>query len=209
MNITIGIIEDHAEYRQSLNYLVNSDAGLHLSWSFGSAEEALEKGCEAGVILLDINLPGISGLDAVPVFKKKYPGSRVIMLTIQDDDFHIFEAIKRGADGYLLKNSNPEKILEAIRHVNEGGAALTPAVARQVLAFLLHPAVRPETPSDLTPREKEVLHLITQGMTNDKIGEKLFISVQTVRNHIKSIYEKLQVHSRAQVVSKAFRERLV
>jgi DNA-binding NarL/FixJ family response regulator len=131
------------------------------------------------------------------------------MLTILEDDFHILEAIKNGADGYILKKSSPNKIVDAIQQVYEGGAALTPMVAKQVMAFLKPDAAKSGSPSNLTPREKEILLLITQGMTNELIADKLFISVQTVRNHLKNIYDKLQVHSRAQVVVKAFKDKLI
>ncbi len=209
MSISVGIVEDHSEFRQSLVYLISSHSGFSLAWSFPSVEDALENYTETDVLLLDINLPGINGLDAIPLFIKKDPELKIIMLTILEDDYHILEAIKNGADGYILKKSNPGKILDAIQQVYEGGAALTPMIAKQVMAFLKPKPSGPETSSNLTAREKEILTLITQGLTNEIIAEKLFISVQTVRNHIKSIYDKLQVHSRAQVVAKAFHERLV
>jgi DNA-binding NarL/FixJ family response regulator len=209
MSITIGIVEDHSEFRQSLVFLISSYSGYTVAWSYSSVEEAVENFSETDVILLDINLPGISGIEAIPLFKQKYPEQKIIMLTILEDDFHILEAIKNGADGYILKKSSPNKILDAIQQVYEGGGALTPMVARQVMAFLKPEAAKPGSPDNLTPREKEILLMITQAMTNEQIAGKLFISVQTVRNHIKNIYEKLQVHSRAQVVVKAFKDKLV
>jgi len=209
MAISVGIIEDHSEFRKSLVYLVSSYTDFEVRWAHSSVEEARKKYIETDVLLLDINLPGISGTDAIPLFKQLAPHQKIIMLTILEDDFHILEAIKNGADGYILKKSNPERIIDAIRQVNEGGAALTPMVARQVLAFLKPESARPESPSHLTAREKEILLLLTQGLNNEMIAGRLFISAQTVRNHIKNIYEKLQVHSRAQVVAKALKERLV
>jgi len=209
MAISVGIVEDHSEFRQSLVYIISSFSGYTVSWSFSSVEEALDNYTETDVILMDINLPGLSGIDAIPLLKQKHPQQKVVMLTILDDDYHILEAIKNGADGYLLKKANPNKILDALQQVYEGGAALTPMVAKQVMAFLKPDSRKPEAASNLTAREKEILVLITQGMTNELISEKLFISVQTVRNHIKSIYDKLQVHSRAQVVVKAFKDKLI
>lgn len=209
MSITIGIVEDHSEFRQSLMYLISSISDYLLAWAYSSVEEALENYSDTDVMLLDINLPGLSGLEAIPFFKRKCSSQKIIMLTILEDDYHIFEAIKNGADGYILKKSSPNKILDAIQQVYDGGAALTPTVAKQVMAFLKPEAAKPGSPSNLTVREKEILLLITQGMTNDMIAVKSFISVQTVRNHIKNIYDKLQVHSRAQVVAKAFKEKLV
>jgi len=209
MSIAIGIVEDHSEFRQSLVFLISSFSGYTVKWSYSSVEEALENYTETDVMLLDINLPGLSGIEAIPLFKQKCPGQKIIMLTILEDDFHILEAIKNGADGYILKKTSRNKILDAIQQVYEGGGALTPMVARQVMAFLKPEAAKPDAPDHLTPREKEILVMITQAMSNELIADKLFISVQTVRNHIKNIYDKLQVHSRAQVVVKAFKDKLV
>jgi DNA-binding NarL/FixJ family response regulator len=209
MSISIGIVEDHSEFRQSLLYLISSFSEYKVEWAYSSVEEAFENLTETDVLLLDINLPGLTGLEAIPLFKQKCPEQKIVMLTILEDDYHILEAIKNGADGYILKKTTPNKILDAIQQVYEGGAALTPMVAKHVMAFLKPEAANPGSPSHLTIREKEILVLITQGMTNELIAGKLFISVQTVRNHIKNIYDKLQVHSRAQVVAKAFKEKLI
>jgi DNA-binding NarL/FixJ family response regulator len=209
MAVSVGIIEDHSEFRQSLVYLISSFSDFSVAWSYSSAEEAIESNVNTDIVLLDINLPGLSGIEAIPFLKQKFAGQKIIMLTILEDDYHILEAIKNGADGYLLKKANPNKILDAIQQVYEGGGALTPMVAKQVMAFLKPETQKPGSDSNLTTREKEILLLITQGMTNELIADKLFISVQTVRNHIKSIYDKLQVHSRAQVVVKAFKEKLI
>ena len=209
MPISIGIVEDHSEFRQSLVYLISSFSEYTIAWDYSSVEEAFERFSETDVLLLDINLPGLSGLEAIPMFKQKCSEQKIIMLTILEDDYHILEAIKNGADGYILKKSNPTKILDAIQQVYNGEAALTPMVAKQVITFLKYQAEKHESTEPLTNREKEILLLITYGMTNDQIALKLFISTQTVHNHIKNIYEKLQVHSRAQVVAKAFRDKLI
>jgi DNA-binding NarL/FixJ family response regulator len=208
MSITVGIIEDHSEFRQCLAYLIPSFSGFSVLWSCGSVEEGLEKPC-ADIVLLDISLPGMSGIDAIPILKRKFPVQKIIMLTIQEDDQSIFEAIRRGADGYLLKKSNAGRIIDALQQVYEGGGALTPMVARQVMSLLKHECISPVSPSTLTAREKEILTLIVNGLSNEVIARNLFISLQTVRNHLKSIYDKLQVHSRAQVVVKAYKEKLV
>jgi DNA-binding NarL/FixJ family response regulator len=209
MGISIGIVEDHSEFRQSLVYLISSFSEYALSGVHGSVEEALANYSKTDVLLLDINLPGLSGIEAIPIFKQHQPELKIIMLTIFEDDQHIFEAIQNGADGYILKKSSPHKILDAIQQVYEGGGALTPIVAKQVMEFLKPPATKRESKVMLTQREKEILVLITDGMTNEAMAEQLFISPQTVRNHIKNIYDKLQVHSRAQVVVKAIKENLV
>jgi len=209
MAISIGIVEDHTEFRQSLVFLISSFSDYSVAWSYSSVEEALDNFVETDVMLLDINLPGLSGLEAIHLFKKKSPIQKIVMLTINEDEYHIFESIKNGADGYILKKSSPGKILESIQQVYEGGAALTPMVAKQVMAFFKPHIAIPDTASNLTVREREILALIAQGMTNESIAGKLFISVQTVRNHVKNIYEKLHVHSRAQVVAKAYKEKLI
>ncbi len=209
MEISIGIVEDHSEFRQSLIFLMSSFSGYRVEWAMGSAEEAIGTQVPVDIILLDINLPELSGVEAIPFFKEKFPGQKIIMLTIQDDEESIVNAIRAGADGYILKKTSPEKILEAIQQVYEGGAALTPMVAKQVLALFQPQKAANESPTNLTPREKEILSLITQGMTTMSIADSLFISLQTVRNHIKNIYEKLQVHSKAQAVARALKEKIV
>ena len=207
--ITIGIVEDHSEFRQSLVFLISSFTLYQVVWALGSAEEALDNQASADIILLDINLPNLTGVEAIPLFKERFPGQKIIMLTIQDDEESILSAIKAGADGYILKKTSPQKILEAIQQVYEGGAALTPMVAKQVLSMFQPQKVATENPNSLTPREKEILTLITQGTSTLVIAEKLFISPQTVKNHIKNIYEKLHVHSKAHAVAKALKEKIV
>ena len=209
MSVSLGIIEDHFEFRQSLVFLVTSFSDYSVSWSFGSVEEALEHATEADVLLLDINLPKMAGTDSIPLFKEKFPNMKIIMLTIQEDGNSILHAIQNGADGYILKKTHPEKILEAIQQVKDGGAPITPLVARQIFSLLKISPEKEHNDSNLTAREMEVLTLITQGFSTEIIANKLFISIQTVRNHIKNIYDKLQVHSKAQAVAKALKERLV
>jgi len=208
MNISVGIVEDHKDYRESLTYLLASDGNFNVEWSYDSAEVALELSAPVDVILLDINLPKMSGIDAITHFKEKYPHVRIIMLTILEDDNNIVRSIQNGADGYVLKKTNPLKIMEAIRQVYEGGSPLTPSVAKQLLNIFKGNANPPESDYHLTTREKEILNMIVRGMGTEDIAGKLFISADTVRNHFRHIYEKLQVHSKAQVVAKAIRERL-
>lgn len=203
--ITLAIIEDHPDYRQGLAFLADNTSDMHTLWAHGTAAMALTEQEVPDVILLDINMPGLSGIEALPLIKRQWPDTRVIMLTIREDALAIISAILAGADGYILKRSHPDKILEAVRIVKEGGAALTPIVARQLLS--LFPG-RPTPPLDdpLTTRESQILDLIVRGHTNEAIGQKLFISTQTVRNHIKNMYRKMQVHSKAQAVAKAMQQ---
>ena len=125
MEISIGIVEDHSEFRQSLIFLMSSFSGYRVEWAMGSAEEAIGTQVPVDIILLDINLPELSGVEAIPFFKEKFPGQKIIMLTIQDDEESIVNAIRAGADGYILKKTSPEKILEAIQQVYEGGSFVT------------------------------------------------------------------------------------
>lgn len=209
MAVSVGIVEDHDEFRRSLVFLVSSFTEYSVIWSYGSVEEAIAHTCAPDVLLLDINLPRMSGLDAIPLIKNRWHHSKIIMLTILEDEYNIMTAIKNGADGYILKKTNPQRILEAVQQVYEGGAALTPMVAKQVLSFFNPLQKAEQTASVLTRREHEILSYIVSGITNERIATELFISTQTVRNHIKNIYEKLQVHSKAQVVAKALKEKIV
>jgi DNA-binding NarL/FixJ family response regulator len=209
MAVSVGIVEDHEEFRQSLVFLVSSFTDYNVIWSFGSVEDTIGQGSVPDVLLLDINLPRMSGLEAIPIFKNKWLDTKIIMLTILEDEYNIMTAIKNGADGYILKKTNPQKILDAIQQVYDGGAALTPMVAKQVLSFFKPLQKDLQSVSVLTKREQEILSYIVSGITNERIATEMFISTQTVRNHIKNIYVKLHVHSKAQVVAKALKEKMV
>ena len=209
MSITVGIVEDHEEFRKSLAFLISSIKDYQVEWSFGSVEEAIANNVATDVVMLDINLPRMTGLEAIQVFKNRWEETKIIMLTILEDEYNIMSAIKNGADGYILKKTNPQKILDAIQQVFEGGAALTPMVAKQVLSFFKPVKKEKELVTILTKREQEILSYIVSGITNEQIALELYISTQTVRNHIKNIYEKLHVHSKAQVVAKALTEKMV
>jgi len=208
--IHVSIIEDHPDFRKGLAYLLDASEGFECIDTFYSAEDALDNlSGDEDMILLDINLPQISGIEAIPKIKILFPELRIIMLTILDDDHTIMEAILAGADGYLLKKSSPTKILNSIKECDGGGSPMTASIAKKVLTiFKKYVPVQNEDFS-LTKREKEVLNLLVEGTDNHNIAEVLFISIQTVRNHIRHIYKKLQVHSKTQAVVKAIREGLV
>lgn len=208
MKVSVGIVEDNKDYRESLTWLLASGGEFTVDWSFDSAELALSHSTDVDVVLLDINLPEMSGIEAITHLKKKHPLVRIIMLTILEDDMNVVKSIQNGADGYVLKKTNPLKIMEALRQVYEGGSPLTPSVAKQLLNIFKFNAPLPESDYHLTAREKEVLTLIVSGESTENIAIKLFISAETVRNHFRHIYEKLQVHSRSQAVSKAIKERI-
>lgn len=208
MKIPVGIIEDHKDFRQSLSFLLASSGEFEVSWAFESVESALKRSTHTAVILLDINLPGISGIDAIIPLKKKHPSTLVIMLTILEDDSNVVKAIQNGADGYVLKKTSPPKIMEAIKQVYEGGSPLTPSVAKQLLGIFKSIVPPPGANYNLTSREKEILNLLVSGFSTGLISGTLFISEETVRNHFRHIYEKLQVHTKSQAVAKAIKERL-
>lgn len=205
--IKIAIIEDHKDFRESLSFFINS-SGYECIGKYKSVEEAINKSLECDVILLDINLPGKSGIEAIPFFKEKYSNVKIIMITGLEDDENIFKSILSGADGYLLKKSSPLKVLTAIDEVLEGGAPMSPYVARKVIEYFKD---KDEIKNDyqLTKREKEILAFLVDGTDSRQIAEKLFISYETVRNHLKSIYQKLQVTSKIQAISKAIKENLI
>lgn len=209
MKIKVAIIEDHKAYRESITYILQATEGFECSGSYVSVSEALNNLKQTDVILLDINLPEISGIQGVHLLKEKYHKVLILMLTVFDDDKNIFNSIMAGADGYLLKKTSPIKILQAIEDVVAGGSPITPIIAKQV--FNLFKLFAPPEKSELglTEREKDVLDLLVAGLSNDEVSNKLFISPLTVKNHIRHIYEKLHVHSRSQVVAKAIKEGII
>ncbi len=208
--INVSIIEDHKDFRKGLSSLLDASEGFTCIDTFISAEDGIKylSGDEE-LLLLDINLPNMSGIEAIPILKNKFPGLKIIMLTILDDDNTIMEAILSGADGYLLKKTPPIQILASLRECINGGSPMTPSIAKKVLMLFKKYIPNQQDDYSLTARELEILNLLVEGMSNASIAKRLFISIQTVRNHIRHIYEKLQVHSKSQAVVKAIREGLV
>lgn len=206
--ITVAIIEDHSNFREGLVFFINSTEGYACENKFTSVEEALKNFKACDVLLLDIHLPGKTGIEAIPLIKENFPQTKIIMMTVFEDDENIFNSILAGADGYLLKKTPPLKILSAIEDVLEGGAPISPFVAKKVVDYFRE---KDEIKNDyqLTTREKEILALLVEGTDSRQIAAKLFISYETVRNHLKNIYQKLQVTSKIQAVTKAIKERLI
>ncbi len=208
--IPITIIEDHKAYKQALIQLLELSERYQCVAAYENAETALEEPYKREkLILLDINLPGISGIEALPKLKKINPETKILMLTLLDDDQSILQAILNGANGYLLKKTKPEKILEAIDSCLQGGSPMTPGIATKVLKLFQQYIPKKNNDYTLTPREIEILNLLVEGIDTQQIAEKLFISIETVRNHIRHIYEKLQVHSKSQAVVKAIKEGII
>jgi len=208
--IKVSIIEDHRDFRQGLAYLLSASEGFECVDTFASAEEGIESlSGKEDVVLLDINLPNLSGIEAIPQIKEMFPGLKIIMLTIFDDDDSVVNAILAGADGYLLKKTAPPLLLSSLKDCLEGGSPMTPSIAKKVLSLFKKHVTAKNDVFQLTQRETEILNLLVEGFNNKAIADKLFISIETVRNHIRHIYEKLQVHTKSQAVVKAIREGLV
>jgi DNA-binding NarL/FixJ family response regulator len=209
MNIRVAIIEDHAGFRDSVLFMLGATEGFTCIGAFGSVEEAMKKMKEPDVLLCDIHLPGMTGTEAVPLIKNKFPDTKIIMVTVFEDDANVFKAIVAGADGYVLKKTAPMRLLQSIEDAASGGSPMSPTIARQALNLFKERVPHAKGESVLSDRETEVLSCLVKGMSNDEIAEQLFISRTTVRNHIRHIYEKLHVHSKSQAVVKAMQDGLV
>jgi two-component system NarL family response regulator len=206
MIIRVVLIEDQRETLNSLSILLNNTDTLDVIDTFTSGEEAIEGIPELNpdVALIDLGLPGISGIEVIKKLKELLPTLEMLVLTVYEDKRHLFSALKAGASGYLLKDSTPEEIIEAIEETHSGGAPMSPRIARYVIEFFHKSESGGEAgTSILTEREKEILNGIADGLTDRKLGERLFISPHTVRTHIKNIYDKLHVHSKIEAVMKA------
>lgn len=204
--ISVVLVEDDAPIRDALEVIVNGTPGMVCVGAFADAEQVLasELSSPIHIVLLDIGLPGRSGIDIIQPLRERWPEADVLMLTVFDDSDRVFRALQEGASGYLLKSTPPAQILDAVREVHAGGAPMTASIARQVVAFFRQPVRREPA---LTEREEEVLDGLIEGKTNRQIGEALFISANTVAYHLKQIYEKLHVHSRAEAVAKVMKRR--
>ena len=209
MGIRVGIIEDHDDFREGLYHVLKGTEGFECVGRYVSVEDALRGMPEADVVLMDIGLPGKSGIEGLPAVKARHRNARVVMLTVFEDDTNIFRAVLAGADGYLLKKTPPAKLLLAIEEAAAGGMPMTPTVARHALDLFKRFAPTEPREHGLTSRETEVLTLLVEGLNYPMIAERLFISLDTVRNHIRHIYEKLQVHSKSEAVAKAIKSGIV
>ncbi len=210
--IRVALIDDDLRTRHAWEALIGNTPGFECVGGFGSIEEALSRRsswASADVVLLDIGLPGMSGSEAVGELVEERPQRAVVMLTVHDDERRIFESIVRGARGYLLKSTRPARLLEALREACSGGAPMSPSVADKALTLFRRYAPPPERPERLSPRETEILGLLAQGFSYARAAERLDISINTVRDHIRSIYEKLHAHSKSEAVVKALRANLL
>jgi DNA-binding NarL/FixJ family response regulator len=211
MNISVGIVEDDAAIREGVSTLINGTSGFACPHAYESCEEAIESLVDAppDVLLMDIHLGGMSGIEGVKVLKSRFPSMEILMLTVYEDNDKIFQSLCSGASGYLLKKTPPEQLIAAIAEARQGGAPMTASIARKVLSLFQSVAPPPLPEVELTQREKEILEHLVAGSSYKMIARDLFISIDTVSSHVKNIYQKLQVHSKSEAVAKALRHRLV
>lgn len=214
--IQVAIVEDHAGYRETLGLIFGNTTDFKVVAICPNAESALAQipKLKCNLVLMDINLPGQSGIECLRALKAQLPGLRVVMLTSYDENDKLFQSLMAGADGYLLKRVGSARLLEALRDIVAGGAPISPQIARRMVEYFhkldasnMSPRRQPAAPADagvaaLTAREREVLELLAGGATPKEVAAKLNISWQTVRNHIRFIYDKLHVHTRTDAVLK-------
>ena len=205
MPIRVSIIEDLAEVREGLVELVQSDQELSMTGSFKDAESAIQKLplLQADVVIMDINLPGMSGIDCIKLIKEKCPGTQFMMFTVYENDEKVLQALRAGATGYLLKRTEPQRIIEGIKELNQGGSPMSSNIARKVLNIFINEKVKTKK-EILSDRENEVLQLLADGLLYKEIAGRLYIGHGTVRQHIHNIYEKLHVHNRTEAVNRYF-----
>ena len=204
MSISVSIVEDDAGVRSTLAKLINSSPGYRCVSQHSSAEDALQAIPEfkPDVALMDINLPGINGVECVRRLKPQLPGTQIIMLTVYQNTEHIFNALAAGATGYLLKQTPPAELLAAIREVNDGGSPMSSHIARKIVQSFQQAAPPSVADASLSPREAQVLDLLAKGFLYKEIADKMAVSYATVHTHIRHVYEKLHVRSRTEAVAK-------
>ena len=211
MDIRVLVFEDNMSLRHSLYQLVNGSEGFTCVGAFENCSHLIKnvEDTKPDVVLMDIQMPGISGIEAVKKLREVYPRLKIMMQTIFEDRDKIFQSIYAGASGYILKNTSPSRLLEFIKETYEGGAPMSPTVAAKVLQMITQHDPPGVEDFNLSEREKEVLALLVKGMSYKLIGETCFMSIDTVRTHIRSIYEKLHVHSKAEAVATAIKSKLL
>jgi DNA-binding NarL/FixJ family response regulator len=205
MSIAVSIVEDDPQVRSSLAKLIDSSPGFRCLSRHGSAEEALKEipKVQPQVVLMDINLPGLNGVECVRRLKPQLPGTQMIMLTVYQNTEHIFNALQAGATGYMLKQTPPAELLAAIKEVHAGGSPMSSHIARKIVQSFQQPApVAATADANLSPREAEVLDLLAKGFLYKEIADQMKVSYATVHTHIRHIYEKLHVRSRTEAVAK-------
>ncbi len=202
--ITVAIVEDLDDIRNGLAVLINGSQGFQCVGVFPNGEEALKEipTLKPDVVLMDIDMPKMNGIDCIKALKQHLPTLQITMLTVFEDDEKIFQSLQAGASGYLLKKTQPAKLLEAIQELFDGGSPMSSQIARKVVATFQQPATVSNTAQTLSQREQEILSYLAKGFRYKEIADTLFISVETVRTHLRNVYEKLHVRSRTEAVLK-------
>jgi DNA-binding NarL/FixJ family response regulator len=209
--IKILIYEDSSQLREGLTMLLNGTEGFEVVGAYRNCNQVEEEveAWQPDVILMDIDMPGTNGIEGLKKIRATNNEVKILMLTVFDDNKNVFEAIKSGANGYLLKKTPPAKLMEYITDAYQGGAPMTSSVAAQVLQMFSHAHKGSGVEYNLSDREKQVLQLLVSGYSYKMIAAEMFISIDTVRSHIKKIYEKLHVNSKSEAVAKAFKDQIV
>ena len=210
--IKVVIFEDNRSLRDGLAAMIGGTQGFECAGAFPNCNNLLKNISHAqpDVVLMDIEMPGINGIEAVAMIKEEYPTIKILMETIFDDDEKIFNSICAGAEGYILKHTLPAEIMEAIKEIHEGGSPMTPSIANRVLKMVKDkPSFSQKESFDLSVREKEILFCLVKGMSYKMVADTCFISIETVNVHIKNIYRKLQVHSKSEAIIKAIKGKIV
>jgi DNA-binding NarL/FixJ family response regulator len=204
MKINVGIVEDDREVRENWVKVLNAHPRLKCSTACECGEEALRRlpDCRPDVVLMDINLPGMSGIQCAALLKERLPKTQVLIVTVYSNNKSIFEALQAGASGYILKNNSSEDVIRSIIDVVEGGAPMSGQIARRVIEAFRKPASKVLKEAQLTTRETEILQLVAKGYANKEIAAQLDVGTSTVRTHIEHIYEKLHVHCRTEAAAK-------
>jgi DNA-binding NarL/FixJ family response regulator len=207
MLIRVAIVEDSAPVRETWARLISASAGLRCVGVCATGDEALVRIPEwkPDVVLMDINMPGLSGIECASRLKTRLPGTQILMVTVYGDSERVFQALQAGASGYLLKRTSPDELVAAIKDVVAGGAPMTSEVARKVIETFRHPTPAGLSEASLSERESEVLALVAKGYSNKEIADHLAIGFETVRTHLKNIYEKLHVRSRTEAAARYLR----
>jgi len=206
MSITLAIVEDLDEVREGLKQFISLNPEFKVLDTYKTAEEALHSlpGIHPDIVIMDINLPGISGIECIRLVKKKIPNTQFMMFTVYENDEKVFEALKAGASGYLLKNTGLLQITESLKELYDGGSPMSSNIARKLVTIFRQEHTETEPMEALSKRENEVLQLLAKGLLYKEIADQLSISTGTVRQHIHKIYEKLHVQNRTEAINKAF-----
>jgi len=205
--IKVAIIEDEEDINLGLYYMINNSEGFRCV-SYHNAETAITgiSRDPVDVVLMDINLPGMDGIECTKILKHKFPQTQILMCTIYENNDKVFRALAAGASGYILKRTDPARLIESIRDINAGGSPMSSQIARKVITLMQSQHLKAEDETELSAREKEVLDLLAKGYRNKEVADKLFISISTVKTHVHSIYEKLHVTSRIEAFNKMNRQ---